>query len=157
MRCTFCWLAISSWNSDKLHYRINMMNFFRNVTLILLIFFGWGLNTAASGHMKTEYSYIFLNEYLCSSNETIKTGPLFFASKDYPQQNHRHLISRQCRNTKDTIFFWIDLEDKDTSSLASNVSEEKVSLSKAIRANHQASRTTLKFLPLFLLESSFLL
>ena len=153
----FCWLDISSWNSDRLHYRINMMNFLRNVTLILLIFFGWGLNTAASGQMKTEYSYIFLNEYLCSCNETINTGPLFFASKDYPQRNHSHLISRQCLNTKDTLFLWIDLEDNDSSSRASNVSEEKVSLSEAIRTNHQANRATLKFLPLFLLESSFLL
>ena len=157
MGYTFCWLDISSWNSDTLHYRINIMNFLRNVTLVLLIFFGWGLKTAASGQMKTEYSYIFLNEYLCSCNETINTGPLFFASKDYPQRNHSHLISRQSLNAKETIFLWIDLEDKDTSSRVSSISAGKVSLPKEIRINHQDNKVTPKFLPLFLLESSFLL
>jgi len=37
------------------------------------------------------------------------------------------------------------------------VEVKKVSLSEAIRTNHQANRATLKFPPLFLLESSFLL
>ena len=133
------------------------MNFLRNVTLILLIFFGWGLNTAASGQMKTEYSYIFLNEYLCSSNETINTGPLFFASNDYPQRNHSHFISRPSLNDKETIFLWIDLEDKDTPSHLSNILAEKASLPKEISINHQNNKVTPKFLPLFLLESSFLL
>jgi len=118
------------------------MNLLRKLALIVVIFFGGWLGTAFFNPVHAEYSCCLQNKYLCrgSGEKNIDQPTLY---KDL--------------TTKEIIFLLVNLEDEDTLSLDPNASEEKISLSNEVRINHQDNEITPKFLPLFLLESSFLL
>jgi len=122
--------------------QIKPMNLLRKLALIVVIFFGGWLVTAFFNPVHAEFSYCLQNKYLCRGSG---------------EKNIDQLTLYRDLTTKEIIFLWVNLEDEDTLSLDPNASEEKISLSKEVRINHQDNEVTPKFLPLFLLESSFLL
>ena len=127
------------------------VNLARKINILILL--GFFLEIAFCNSVLAEYAHYFKSDYFCQCNEKIS----IFSSSFIECYQQPKVISYQNLPVKSIEFSWIDLEDEDTSSLDTTASQEKVHLSRKTVINHQDNKHTSKSIPLFLLESSFLL
>lgn len=98
-------------------------------------------------------SHYLKNNYFLQCDEEINTSSLSLIN-NYQEPK---IISYQNLFAKRIGLSWIDLEDEDTLSHITKASQENISLSRKTVINHPDNKLTSKSIPLFLLESSFLL
>ena len=133
------------------------MNYLKSssATFIVVIFIGVCLSTSCAYTTQEDYFPRLQKKCLSSYGSTINSTQLFLKSKVYTQDIHKNFVLDQFSKTKKIISPWIDLEDEDILSLASDILKEKGSSIKKVTINFQVNLTFPKLPPIFLLESSF--
>lgn len=129
-------------------------------SLITVVFFVIWLLAAFSYSIQAECSCCSQKEYQCECSEKRHAGQLSFKSKGHHEDNHCSCI--QCENfdAKETLslkIYLTSLEKKQVLAFGQDISDETIPLPTENIATRLDNKSTLKFLSLFLLNSSFLL
>jgi hypothetical protein len=135
------------------------VNALRRLSAVTLIGMGALLSMHFAIQPEPGYSPCTQNSSHYTCGHTVDISRLFSNTQNYchAQSNHGFCASLNAHPDKDGILQLIDSEDEEALALPQNKLEEKVSSAGNVSAHHYAGKVLVSRLPLYLLQSSFLL
>ena len=127
------------------------------LSLLMIMFLSnclWATFTYAT---QEEYSFCLDSKSFYGCNEKRLTDQTTDGTKDFSPQSTCHSMASYNPNSDTVLLSLIDLEDEDTLSLDQDTPKVKTSLFKEVVVTYLDNKLTPHSLPLFLLNSSFLL